>query len=308
MPQSVDWMRRLKIRHLEVFVTLVQTANQSEAARLLNITQPALSKWLRELEQDAGGALFLRERGMVLTPLGTAFLKYADRILGESEALTDEMEALRLGKAGRVRVGVLHAVVSELLPNAILRFRLQAPRVRIHLEEDTLEPLLDQLQRRELDLVIGRLQGMTPDCMIAETLYDETVTAVVRAGHPLIARASAPSWQEAANYPWIVPPAGVPMRLRLEAEFAAAGVPFPEELIVSRLALVNEQLLRQTDMICLFSRNVARYYTKTGDLTALPLPMHGMLGPVGLFRNQAPLSPAVEDFAAAIRAVLVGAE
>lgn len=302
MTNFASWTRRLKIRHLEIFSTLVSTGSQSAAADMLNITQPALSKWLRELEQDIGAPLFLRGKALKLTTLGAQFLSFSEHVLGEAENISDLMEAMRQGRAGRLRIGVLHAVVSELVPTAILRFRADAPSVRISVTEDTLAPLLDSLQRRELDVVIGRVQGAVLEGIRTEELYAEQVVAVVRAAHPL--RLSArPSWAAAREYPWLVSPQGTPMRTRFETEFVNAGVRFPEDLIESRSVVVNETLLRHTNMMTLFSRNIAPYYTKNGVLTELGLPMSGSLGPVGLYLAEEELTPTVARFAELVREI-----
>ncbi|SLN76584.1 LysR substrate-binding domain-containing protein [Oceanibacterium hippocampi] len=300
MMNYASWTRRLKIRHLEIFSTLVSSGSQSAAADMLNMTQPALSKWLRELEQDIGAPLFLRGKTLRLTTLGVQFLGFAEKVLGEAESISDRMEAMRQGRAGRLRIGVLHAVVSELLPTAILRFRATAPKVSIAVTEDTLVPLLDALLRRELDVVIGRIQGAVLQGIRSEELYEEQVVAVVRASHPL-RLAARPNWAAAREYPWLVTPQGTPMRTRFESEFVNAGVRFPEDLIESRSVVVNETLLRHTDMITLFSRHVAPYYTKNGVLTELALPMTGKLGPVGLYFSDDEPTPTLSRFAALVR-------
>lgn len=305
MTSFASWTRRLKIRHLEIFSTLVATGSQSAAADTLNMTQPALSKWLRELEEDIGAPLFVRGKTLRLTALGAQFLGFCEHVLGEAENISDLMEATRQGRAGRLRIGVLHAVVSELLPTAILRFRADAPNVRIAVTEDTLVPLLDALQRRELDLVIGRVQGAVLEGIRTEELYAEQVVAVVRAAHPL-RLSPRPSWAAAREFPWLVSPQGTPMRTRFEAEFVNAGVRFPEDLIESRSVVVNQALLRHSNMITLFSRNVAPYYTTSGVLTELALPMTGTLGPVGLYLAEEELTPTVASFAALVREIALG--
>lgn len=153
------WMRRLKIRHLEVFVTLVETGSQSATATQLNITQPALSKWLRELEEDIGAALFERGRRLTPTAYGEIVLQYARRVLGDSVRMGDELQTFRAGQSGRVRVGLLRSAAATLIPKVITSYLRIAPDVRISLFEDTLDNLLPRLERRELDCIIGRLQG-----------------------------------------------------------------------------------------------------------------------------------------------------
>jgi len=93
--KAAAWLLRLRIRHLEVFRMLVRTGSQSETAALMHITQPALSKWLRELEEQAGCALMQRERPLRLTADGEVLLRYAERVLGDSLRTGKELEAMR---------------------------------------------------------------------------------------------------------------------------------------------------------------------------------------------------------------------
>ena len=143
--KAAAWLLRLRIRHLEVFRMLVRTGSQSETAALMHITQPALSKWLRELEEQAGCALMQRGRPLRLTADGEVLLRYAERVLGDSLRTGKELEAMRAGSSGLLRVGVLRAVAPVLVPHAILRCRQEAPRLQIRLYEDSLDNLLPYL-------------------------------------------------------------------------------------------------------------------------------------------------------------------
>jgi DNA-binding transcriptional LysR family regulator len=296
-----SWMMRLRIRHLEVFVALVRTGSQSATAAALHVTQPALSKWLRELEENAGVALFERGRPMRLTLYGEVLLRYAQRVLGDSLRTADELAALSSGSSGHVRVGVLHAVAPTLVPRAVAHCRRGAPRVQITLHEDSQDNLLPRLQRHELDCVIGRLQvDFARRGVLTEALYDEPVCAVVGRHHPLLARRRV-SWQQAAAYPWILPLPGTPMRTRLASEFAAAGIPEPRDPIESVSLLINEGLLRVTDMISVVSRQLAQHYAAAGTLAILPLPMRHALGPIGLVWIDERPTAAVTAFMDAVR-------
>ena len=96
--KAAAWLMRLRIRHLEVFRMLVRTGSQSETAALMHITQPALSKWLRELETQAGCALMERERPLRLTADGEVLLRYAERLFSRPayiEALTPSEKVMR---------------------------------------------------------------------------------------------------------------------------------------------------------------------------------------------------------------------
>lgn len=299
--QAAAWLMRLRIRHLEVFRSLVRTGSQSETAAQMHITQPALSKWLRELEEQAGCALFERERPLRLTLDGEVLLRYAERVLGDSLRTGKEMEAIRAGSSGLLRVGVLRTVAPQLVPRAILRCRSEAPRLQIRIDEDSLDNLLPALRRHELDCVIGRLQGQAPlNEFHAEALYEEPVLAVVRPGHPLLGERRV-TLAAAAQYPWILPLPGTPMRTRLEAEFAATRTPLPQEYVESVSLMINETLLLGSDMVSVVSQQLARHYARSGTLLTLPLVMRQALGPVGLLWADDQPSNAVQRFLQSVR-------
>jgi len=299
--KAAAWLLRLRIRHLEVFRMLVRTGSQSETAALMHITQPALSKWLRELEEQAGCALMQRERPLRLTADGEVLLRYAERVLGDSLRTGKELEAMRAGSSGLLRVGVLRAVAPVLVPHAILRCRQEAPRLQIRLYEDSLDNLLPALRRHELDCVIGRLHGQAlgPEFQ-SEALYEEPVVAVVRRGHPLLKKRRL-ALADAAAYPWILPLPGMPMRVRLEAEFAAANVRLPAEQVESVSLMINETLLLASDMVSVVSQQLAQHYQQAGILSILPLAMRQALGPVGLLWVDTAPSNAVRRFLDSVR-------
>ncbi|MGE0331783.1 MAG: LysR substrate-binding domain-containing protein [Ramlibacter sp.] len=299
--QPAAWLLRLRIRHLDVFRSLVRTGSQSETAALMHITQPALSKWLRELEAQAGCALFERERPLRLTVHGEVLLRYAERVLGDSLRTGKELEAIQAGSSGLLRVGVLRAVAPLLVPRAILRSRREAPRLQIRLYEDSLDMLLPQLRRHELDCVIGRLHGHAlGEEFRSEALYEEPVLALVRRGHPLLKKKRL-ALADAAAYPWILPLPGTPMRVRLEAEFAAANTRLPVEQVESVSLTINETLVHESDMVSVVSQQLAQHYEAAGTLTVLPLVMRQALGPVGLLWADDTPTIAVERFLDSVR-------
>ncbi len=291
----------MRIRHLEVFRLLVRTGSQSEAAALMHITQPALSKWLRELENQAGWALMARERPLRLTTEGEVLFRYAERVLGDSFRAGEELRAIRAGSSGLLRLGVLWSVAPLLVPRAVLRCLRAAPRLQFRFYEDSLDNLLPALRRHELDCVIGRLHGQAIGSEFhAEALYNEPVRAVVRSGHPLLSKHPL-TLADTAVYPWILPLPGTPMRVRLETEFATAALQLPAQHIESTSPLINETLMLKSDMISVVSDQLAKRYVRTGLLATLPITMRQGLGPVGLLWVDANPSSALEQFLESVR-------
>jgi DNA-binding transcriptional LysR family regulator len=301
MEKPSAWMLRLRVRHLDVFRMLVETGSQSETAARMHITQPALSKWLRELESNAGISLFDRGRGLTLTAAGELLLRYAERVLGDSTRTARELDALLAGSSGLLRIGVLRAAAPLLVPRAIIRCLKEAPRLQIRIHEESQDVMLPALRRHELDCVIGRLQGEALDSdFFSEPLYAEPVVAIVRAGHPLLRRKKV-TLAEAAAFPWIVPLPGTPMRIRLDAEFAAGATPLPQEQVESVSLLVNEKLMLGTEAVSVVSQQLAQHYEQGGLLKQLPMKMKHALGPLGLLWVDNAPNQALRRFMDAVR-------
>ncbi|RAB20178.1 LysR family transcriptional regulator, partial [Burkholderia multivorans] len=90
----MDWTYRLRLRHLQVLLSLASTGNLSQSAAALATTQPALSKWLKELEEDVGLPLFERHaRGLRPTPYGDALIEHARRVEAQLDVARDDMAA-----------------------------------------------------------------------------------------------------------------------------------------------------------------------------------------------------------------------
>src|SRR5260370_41586925 len=122
----MDWTYRLRLRHLQVLLSLARTGNLSQSAIALNTTQPALSKWLKELEEDVGLPLFERHaRGLRPTSNGEALIEHARRIEAHLDTARDDMQALRGGGSGLVpiRTAGVSAADSVALAGSGLRER-----------------------------------------------------------------------------------------------------------------------------------------------------------------------------------------
>lgn len=289
-----DWSRRLKLRHLDVFRALVESGSVTGAAETMHLTQSALSHWLKELEDAVGMPLLIRSRRLRLTPAGEVFLRHAERMLGDVARTREELASIRAGAVGRVRIGVLLVAAPVLVPRMVARLQCALPRLAVTLVEGTLNQLLTRMHRHELDVIVGRLEEQALNSGFSHAyLYDEPVTVVSRPAHPL-ARRRRLVWRDVSAYPWIVPPVGTPMRVRLEAAFAKAGLPLPEARVESVTMLANQTVLSETDYLAVLSQSIALHFEHLGLLKSLPLQIHEGLGGVGVLWADSEPEPAVK--------------
>jgi len=148
----------MDLHELKSFSVLARELHFRRAAERLCISQPALSKQIRRLEEKVGGGLFARTRRRVtLTETGRVLLPLADKLLKDSEqALTTAKEASN-GRAGILRIGFGLAAVSELLPRTILQFSREYPLIKLQMSDMSTPSQLTALLQESLDIGIVRL-------------------------------------------------------------------------------------------------------------------------------------------------------
>lgn len=174
----------VELRHLRYFVAVAETLNYRWAAERLHVSQPALSKQIKDLEHDLRAQLFVRNTGgVVLTPAGATFLDDARDVLERIELATEAVRAAEAGQGGRLVVGSLGGVSAGFLAPALAEFRAQFPQVEVKLHE---APMSDQLQALrtglvQVALVTGSEATLSPRLDSAEVLASRVVVAVARA-------------------------------------------------------------------------------------------------------------------------------
>jgi DNA-binding transcriptional LysR family regulator len=268
----MDWTHRLRLRNLQMLLSLAKTQNISHTAAALGLSQPALSKWLKEIEEDLGLTLFERHaRGLRPTAQGQALMEHARRIEAQLDLARDEMVALREGGRGLLTIGTSGASAADTVPLSVLKLLAQSPQMRVRLVESTMDRLLEQLARGELDIVVGRSTPGSASATIAtEELYLEPIHLVARPRHPLFELAQL-EWADLLRYRWILWPRGTPIRNAIEAAAAQAGHALPAHHIESNSVTLNLTLLNHSDMIGVASHRAALRFAQLKAMRVLPL-------------------------------------
>lgn len=298
----MDWTRRLRLQHLQLLVSLMETGNLSGTARAAHTTQPGLSKWLKELEEDVGAPLFERHaRGLRPTPYGMTLFNHAQRVLTEMERARQNLEAMRSGSGSRVLLGTSPASAPSLVPRALRAFLGRYPGAQVELLEGTMNGLLERLEKRQLDVVVGRLDNYAPRASLrCEVLYSEAIVVMARPGHPL-AQAAALDWEDVRRYDWIVWPPGSPIRSKLDMALTQGGRQPPAYRLESSSMLANIELLRGSDMLSIGSARVVEHLAGLGLVARLALEIPGE-GAVGMcWRDEPHRDRASEDLLACLR-------
>ena len=148
----------LQVEELHSFVVLADELHFGRASKRLFVSQPALSKQIRRLEEKVGGALFTRTRRKVeITEAGRVLLAGADKVLREDEAALSLAREAALGRAGTLRIGFGIASVSEILPRTILRFRKTYSQVELKMRDMSTPAQIAALVEGNIDIGIVRL-------------------------------------------------------------------------------------------------------------------------------------------------------
>ncbi|KVN24826.1 LysR family transcriptional regulator [Burkholderia pyrrocinia] len=294
---------RLKTRQLLLVVALADEGSIHRAAAALNMTQPAASKLLRELEDTIGAVLFDRlPRGMRPTLYGDALIRHARAALGSLDQAREELAALKAGRLGHVAVGAITSPGLRLVPPAVAAVKGTHAGVHVSVEIDTSNVLLERLAQDKLDIVLGRLSAEHDKLHLRyEPLTGEPVAAVVRPGHPLLDRAPL-ALADVQRAAWVVPPAGSVLRHRFELMFQRASLAPPANVVETAALLFVTRVLEQSDMIAVLADEVARYYAGHGIVALLPLEMDCRMDDFGIItRTDRLYSPAASVMVDAIR-------
>jgi len=281
MVQPID--PRIKFRHLQAFVEVARQKSVNKAAELLHISQPAVTKTIRELEDMLGVALFERDgRGIRMTRYGEVFQRHAGATMTALRQAVDSVsqEAARAGLP--VRVGALPTVSARIMPQAMARFLAEGTATPVKIVTGENAVLLEQLRVGDLDLVVGRLAA--PDKMTGlsfEHLYSERVLFVVRAGHPLLSP-DASLFDRLQDFPLLMPTRNSVIRPVVEQFLIAHGVPVPATQIETVSDAFGRAYLRMSDAVWIISEGVVVGDITDGVLAALPLDTADTRGPVGL--------------------------
>ncbi len=306
MTNYTHWLirARLKTRQLLLVVALSEEGNIHRAAQVLNMTQPAASKLLKDLEDVLGVQLFERlPRGMRPTWYGETLIRHARAALNSLNQANEELQAAKLGQFGQVSLGAITAPGVVLLPPTIAAVKAAHPHLRITIQIESSNVLIEQLYRGTLDVMIGRLsEEHDTDDLRYETIADEPVCAVARPGHPLFA-ADNLRLTDLLNYCWIVPPVGSVMRHKFDLMFQELDLQQLTNRVETGSLLFLTKMMQQSDMVSIMALDVARYYADHGLLRILPVVLPCEMEPFGFItRRDKPLSPAAQVLLSALKA------
>ncbi|EGL1066101.1 LysR family transcriptional regulator [Salmonella enterica subsp. enterica serovar Infantis] len=302
MEKNGLFSQRIRLRHLHTFVAVAQQGTLGRAAETLNLSQPALSKTLNELEQLTGTRLFERGRlGAQLTVPGEQFLTHAVKVLDALNTAGQALNRKEDASADVVRVGALPTTALGILPAAIGRFHQQQKSTSLQVATMNNTMLLAGLKSGEIDLGIGRMSD--PELMGGlnyELLFLESLKLVVRPGHPLLQETITLS--RVMEWPVVVSPKGTVPRQNAEALLQSQGCKMPAGCIETLSASLSRQLTVDYDYVWFVPSGAVKEDLRQATLVSLPVPTQSAGEPIGILtRVDIPLSTGAQMLIAAIR-------
>ena len=290
-------LSRLRYRHLHLLDLLGRSHNVHVAAQQLNVTQPAATKILKDIEDMLGVELFERRpREMKPTEIGRFVLQFAHQSLNVAGKFVEELDHRKRGGYGIVQVGVTYGV-AHLISPCIVRMNTRHPRVSIRVLERTSDLLLDELKEKTLDVVIGRFTGEDQHNWFEfHDIGATRMCVVVNPRHPLLGEKTL-TLAQLMDWPWIVQPLTTPSRQLFEGALADQGLSCPVSLVETTSIFTTLQLLEASEMLAVLPSSAVDTFVEQDQLAKLPLDFSRRIEDYGVLtrRGEQP-SPMTAEF------------
>lgn len=308
--------QQLKIRQLRAVAAIASQGSLLSASQALGISQPALSKALREVEDLLGVRIFERHaRGVVPNDHGRLVADAADQILRTLRELEDGFDRLDEHTGGSVVVGAMPTAAAGVMPDVVRRLKATDPNIDVRVIEDRTDELRAMLMLGDVDLVVGRLYpgGDEDERLIRTELYDEPMSMIAGRNHPLAALPSVTP-ADIAAYDLSMPISSLRIHADSLAYLETYGIAPGHAVSTTSLTFMRELLLA-CDLITVMPRLMLVGDILRGDLRVLRLAGDGRPPPrpAGItYRAERPLRPPAlrlaEQIASYSREVLAKTE
>lgn len=292
-------------RLLRHFLKVVERRTITGAAEALNISQPALTRSIRQLEKTIGVKLFERlPTGVVLTRQGEALSRRAKLMELEYRHALAEIAALEQGLAGILRIGAGPVWITTILPRVVAEFHQQFPRVKVQLTSGVIDTLFPSLLEGEIDLVCSTLDFPSQPEILREPMIRIRHAVVARAAHPLAGRGIATP-PELAQFSWLALAFDHVGMSRI-GSFFAANAQEPPTIAAETTSLGMMKILQEGDFLALFPERMLPDVERYG---LMRVPIEGTFwesaAGIAYRRTMQPLR-TIESFKAILRASLAG--
>jgi DNA-binding transcriptional LysR family regulator len=299
--------RRLKLRDIDILMAVIEAGSMGKAAGRFNMTQPAVSKVIAELEQTLGVQLLDRSRrGVEPTPHGLALTKRGVAIFDELRQGIQDLDFLSDPTAGEIRVACTEPIAAAIVSPVIDRLLQQYPRMTFHVVAGDGALLRKELAERTVELVISRLTltGPIGEELSVEILFHDPLVVAAGAKHPLTRRRSGIELVELMNEPWVLLPFNSAFGSLVAERFRACGLEPPRLAVTSASINLRNELMATGHFLTVLPGFSLRLPRKHPFLRALPVELPDTRMPIAVItlKNRA-LSPIARLFIERVRAI-----
>ena len=279
--------RGLKLRQLQLIVDVADTGQVVAAAQRLNMTQPAASRMLSELEHLLGVKLTARHpRGVNLTAAGTRLAELARGILHEIDSAATEVRDINNGKAGFVSLGSVSGPSLDLVLPVLQNLRIMRPQIRFDVMVDSSDRLVGELIAGDVNFYLGRIPDHVDATQFSmRTIGPEPMSLIVRAGHELDVHPPA-DLTETLRFDWVMQPRAGLLRRTVEAYLMERGLPLPQRVVGTASLMFTLALVSRSNAIGIMSTQAEEFFRSQDSLGArivrLPVARDLMVAPYGL--------------------------
>ena len=294
----------IDLRLITYFLRTAELGNITKAASSLNVAQPTLSKAIQQLEYQLRAPLFNRTaQGVEVTPVGERLLRHARLVSAQVTDAIEEVEAMRDGSAGQVRIGAGPSWVRRKLPDAVSIALKERPGIHISITSGFDERLLAGLDDGALDFVVAEkpLSGGEQKNAF-EFLTDDALIVMGRPDHPLAKRNNI-SPREALASDWALPPQHTLARRKLDGRIISLGETPPEPILETNSQSFLLSFVLKHDVLLYTTRSVKRI-PEGRDLVEIDVPELASSRTAGLiYRQPKLLTPAAQFLVEKIKQV-----
>lgn len=261
------------LRQLRAFTTIVSAGSLGRAAEVLHVTQPALSRIIKRLEDEVGAPLFERHsKGMQLTVIGQALLPHATLLQHEADYAREEIDAMRGLAKGTIRVGAVGSIASYVLPLAVGTVVARWPNLRVEILEGVWDRLAEGLVKHEIDLALSMAMPDTDEIIaIADCRWEDASFVVASPEHSLRQR-PALTLADTMSAPWAIPPRGTGPYEHMRQVFEAAGLGLPNIVVETRSVTALKSLVARSGFLSWMAEPMIDAERRAGVIEPLPIP------------------------------------
>ena len=239
----------MKLSHIRDILAVAETGSLRAASRKLGITQPTITRSIRDMEDELGLLLFTRHaHGVILTETGQRFVQRATAIQSEVRHIYEELGQTKGEQAGQVTIAISAAAGLAIMPLVLNKFQHKYSNALLKFTESLFQPVEAAILSGQVDLFVGPVyEDVSTTSLVVEKIFDNRRVIIARKGHPLV---EAGSLGDLRGARWIRPTFSDQRdEAHFDAMFERAGLPLPEIVMHSRSMMLTLLAIAHSDLL-----------------------------------------------------------